>query len=77
MLILLVLIIAPISYHVSLNIDTVTSALVGIFSLITGKLPQFRAFGGSETENLALQNVQVRGETVHRWRAACADEGRA
>lgn len=35
------------------------TAVVGIFSLVTGKRPLFAAHGGSSRENLALQNVQV------------------
>nr|XP_033784650.1 glutamine-dependent NAD(+) synthetase isoform X2 [Geotrypetes seraphini] len=48
------------SYHIKLNIDTAVKAIVGIFSLVTGKVPQFRLHGGSSRENLALQNVQAR-----------------
>ncbi|GAB1301944.1 Glutamine-dependent NAD(+) synthetase [Apodemus speciosus] len=48
------------SYHISLSIDTVVKAVLGIFSLVTRKLPQFSAHGGSSRENLALQNVQAR-----------------
>ena len=47
------------SYHVNLDIDQVTSALVAIFTTATGRVPRFRVFGGSDAENLALQNVQV------------------
>ena len=39
--------------------DTAVSAVKGIFSLVTGKTPQFRVHGGSNAENLALQNIQV------------------
>ncbi|KAL4642031.1 glutamine-dependent NAD(+) synthetase [Arapaima gigas] len=48
------------STHINLNIDMAVKAILGIFSLVTGKLPQFRANGGSTRENLALQNVQAR-----------------
>ncbi|KAF9967030.1 glutamine-dependent NAD(+) synthetase [Mortierella alpina] len=48
------------SYHVDLNMDTVVSALQMLFTLVTGKTPAFRAHGGSNVENLALQNVQAR-----------------
>lgn len=43
--------------------DTAVSAVKGIFSLVTGKMPQFQVHGGSSAENLALQNIQVRGFT--------------
>uniref|UniRef100_A0A8I6GEG1 Glutamine-dependent NAD(+) synthetase n=2 Tax=Rattus norvegicus TaxID=10116 RepID=A0A8I6GEG1_RAT len=48
------------SYHISLNIDPAVKAILGIFSLVTGKFPRFSAHGGSSRENLALQNVQAR-----------------
>ncbi|XP_053416893.1 glutamine-dependent NAD(+) synthetase isoform X2 [Nycticebus coucang] len=48
------------SHHVGLNIDPAVKAVVGIFSLVTGKSPLFAAHGGSSRENLALQNVQAR-----------------
>ncbi|NWR25049.1 NADE synthetase, partial [Emberiza fucata] len=47
------------SYHISLNIDAAVKVLVGIFSLVTGRTPQFSVYGGSRRESLALQNVQV------------------
>lgn len=47
------------SYHVDLNMDTAVSAVKGIFSFVTGKSPQFKVHGGSNAENLALQNIQV------------------
>ncbi|XP_023042007.2 glutamine-dependent NAD(+) synthetase isoform X4 [Piliocolobus tephrosceles] len=48
------------SHHISLNIDPAVKAVMGIFSLVTGKSPLFAAHGGSSRENLALQNVQAR-----------------
>ena len=48
------------SYHYNLNIDTAVSAVLGIFSSLTGKTPQYKVQGGTQTENLALQNVQAR-----------------
>ncbi|KAI9270615.1 hypothetical protein BDA99DRAFT_502273 [Phascolomyces articulosus] len=48
------------SYHTDLNMDTVVSSIHGLFSLVTGKTPQYRIHGGSNTENLALQNIQAR-----------------
>ncbi|KAK2099920.1 hypothetical protein P7K49_021268 [Saguinus oedipus] len=47
------------SHHISLSIDPAVKAVMGIFSLVTGKSPLFAAHGGSSRENLALQNVQV------------------
>lgn len=40
--------------------DTAVSAVTGIFSMFTGKTPQFKVHGGSNAENLALQNIQAR-----------------
>lgn len=48
------------AYHVDLNMDTAVSAVQGIFSLVTGKTPRFGSQGGTNAENLALQNIQVR-----------------
>ncbi|XP_049748747.1 glutamine-dependent NAD(+) synthetase isoform X1 [Elephas maximus indicus] len=48
------------SHHIGLSIDPAVKAVVGIFSLVTGKHPLFAAHGGSSRENLALQNVQAR-----------------
>ncbi|XP_056615131.1 glutamine-dependent NAD(+) synthetase [Triplophysa dalaica] len=48
------------SNHLNINIDMAVKGMLGIFSMVTGKWPQFRANGGSPRENLALQNVQAR-----------------
>lgn len=48
------------SYHVDLDIDTVTGAIHTLFTTVTGKNPRFKMFGGTPTENLALQNIQAR-----------------
>uniref|UniRef100_A0A8C6QA80 Glutamine-dependent NAD(+) synthetase n=1 Tax=Nannospalax galili TaxID=1026970 RepID=A0A8C6QA80_NANGA len=48
------------SHHIGLGIDSAVKAILGIFSLVTGKHPRFAAHGGSSRENLALQNVQAR-----------------
>uniref|UniRef100_A0A8C2CVV0 Glutamine-dependent NAD(+) synthetase n=1 Tax=Cyprinus carpio TaxID=7962 RepID=A0A8C2CVV0_CYPCA len=48
------------SNHLNINIDMAVKGMLGIFSMVTGKWPQFRANGGSARENLALQNVQAR-----------------
>uniref|UniRef100_A0ABI7W2J6 Glutamine-dependent NAD(+) synthetase n=1 Tax=Felis catus TaxID=9685 RepID=A0ABI7W2J6_FELCA len=48
------------SHHIGLDIDPAVKAVVGIFSLATGKRPLFAVHGGSRRENLALQNVQAR-----------------
>lgn len=48
------------SYHMEINIDTAVNALLGIFNMVTGMTPKFRAHGGCARQNLALQNIQVR-----------------
>ena len=35
-------------------------AFLAIFTAVTGKIPQFKANGGTDRENLALQNIQAR-----------------
>lgn len=48
------------SYHVDLNMDSIVTAVRQLFGFVTGVHPQFRSQGGSNAENLALQNIQVR-----------------
>ncbi|KAG7891422.1 hypothetical protein KL905_000014 [Ogataea polymorpha] len=48
------------SYHVDLNMDSLVSATISVFEVTTGKKPVFKIFGGSNIENLALQNIQAR-----------------
>ncbi|OBA20806.1 glutamine-dependent NAD(+) synthetase with GAT domain-containing protein [Metschnikowia bicuspidata var. bicuspidata NRRL YB-4993] len=48
------------SYHIDMNMDTLVAGVVSVFEVATGKRPVFKIFGGSQTENLALQNIQAR-----------------
>lgn len=48
------------SYHVDLKMDKVVASVVALFEVATGKRPIFKIFGGSQIENLALQNIQAR-----------------
>jgi len=50
------------AYHLDINVDIVVDALVKLFCVVFGqdKEPRFKVYGGSETENLALQNIQAR-----------------
>ncbi|OUM52086.1 hypothetical protein BVG19_g1242 [[Candida] boidinii] len=48
------------SYHVDLNMDSIVLSMVSLFEVVTGKKPIFKIFGGSNIENLALQNIQAR-----------------
>lgn len=52
------------SHHYAFDIDSVTSAVLSVFTLVTKRTPQFRVHGGSATENLALQNIQARSRMV-------------
>ncbi|XP_074130530.1 glutamine-dependent NAD(+) synthetase isoform X2 [Sminthopsis crassicaudata] len=55
------------SYHINLNIDGVVKAIVEIFRLVTGKMPQFLVHGGSSREDLAMQSVQARVRMVFAY----------
>ncbi|KAH7388544.1 hypothetical protein KP509_16G081100 [Ceratopteris richardii] len=46
--------------HINLKIDGVVSSLLSLFQLVTGKVPRFKVDGGTNAENLALQNIQAR-----------------
>jgi NAD+ synthase (glutamine-hydrolysing) len=48
------------SYHLSIKIDLMVDAVIKVFSMTTGRTPQFLVHGGSNTEDLALQNIQAR-----------------
>ncbi|CAI4940001.1 BBT_HP_G0012110.mRNA.1.CDS.1 [Saccharomyces cerevisiae] len=48
------------SYHVDLKMDSLVSSVVSLFEVATGKKPIYKIFGGSQIENLALQNIQAR-----------------
>ncbi|XP_077985397.1 glutamine-dependent NAD(+) synthetase-like [Glandiceps talaboti] len=48
------------NYHLGVTIDTAVSAVLGIFTMVTGKIPRFKVNEGGIRENLALQNVQAR-----------------
>ncbi|GMM32918.1 glutamine-dependent NAD(+) synthetase [Saccharomycopsis crataegensis] len=48
------------AYHVDLNMDSLVGSVVNLFEVATGKRPIFKIFGGSQVENLALQNIQAR-----------------
>jgi NAD+ synthase (glutamine-hydrolysing) len=48
------------AYHVDMNMDTAVSAVQTIFGTVFGRKPRFKVHGGTEAENLALQNIQAR-----------------
>jgi len=49
------------SYHIDLNMDTVVTAVRQLFAFVTGIKPHFtsKVHGGSNAENLALDNIQA------------------
>ena len=50
--------------YLGIVIDVAIKAMVSVFTTVTNKTPRFRIYGGSQTENLALQNVQARTRMV-------------
>ncbi len=46
--------------HMDMNMDTAVAAITKLFTTLTKKKPQFKVHGGSDAENLALQNIQAR-----------------
>ena len=52
------------AYHINIDIDTVTTAIVNIFYAWSNWMPRFKSSGGSDAENLALQNIQARCRMV-------------
>jgi NAD+ synthase (glutamine-hydrolysing) len=47
------------AYHLDLNIDVVVNAIISLFTSVLSLTPRFRMHGGTNSENLALQNIQV------------------
>ncbi|KAL8749211.1 MAG: hypothetical protein Q9184_006898 [Pyrenodesmia sp. 2 TL-2023] len=52
------------AYHVDIDIDSVTNAIVNVFYGWSRWMPRFKSSGGSVAENLALQNIQARSRMV-------------
>jgi NAD+ synthase (glutamine-hydrolysing) len=48
------------SYHLTVPIDLMVSAVIKVFSLATNQSPRFLVRGGTLAEDLALQNIQAR-----------------
>ncbi|XWS48771.1 hypothetical protein CRYUN_Cryun13aG0104800 [Craigia yunnanensis] len=48
------------SWHLDVCIDGVVSSLLSLFQTLTGKRPRYKVDGGSNVENLGLQNIQAR-----------------
>lgn len=58
------------SYHLQLNIDKAISAFIAIFTTIFPLTPKYKSLGGSNVENLALQNLQARLRMVMSYMMA-------
>lgn len=52
------------SHHLNLDIDDVFHAQKGLLTNATGFEPKFKVHGGTDTSNLALQNIQARSRMV-------------
>jgi NAD+ synthase (glutamine-hydrolysing) len=52
------------SYHLEVPVLAIVTAVMQTFSKVIGKAPQYKHDGGSNAENLALQNVQARVRMV-------------
>lgn len=52
------------AYHTEADIDDMYHGAKGILAEATGFEPKFKMYGGTPTENLALQNIQSRSRMV-------------
>jgi NAD+ synthase (glutamine-hydrolysing) len=52
------------AHYIYITIDSVTEALENVFVKATQKRPKFKVHGGSDAENVALQNIQARSRMV-------------
>lgn len=52
------------AWHLDLSIDSVVSSLLSLFETLTGKRPRYKVDGGTNVENLGLQNIQARVRMV-------------
>ncbi|KAF8655132.1 hypothetical protein HU200_061269 [Digitaria exilis] len=52
------------SFHLNVPIDSIVSAFLSLFETLTGKRPRYKVDGGSNAENLGLQNIQARSRMV-------------
>jgi NAD+ synthase (glutamine-hydrolysing) len=59
------------AYHTAFNFDTVITALLSLFTQISGgRIPRFESQGGTPTEDIALQNIQARLRMVMAYLCA-------
>ncbi|CDY72048.1 BnaC06g41720D, partial [Brassica napus] len=52
------------AWHLDVCIDGVVSAVLSLFQTVAGKRPRYKVDGGSNAENLGLQNIQARMRMV-------------
>lgn len=52
------------SKHYAVTIDEAYEEIIKIMKQATGKTPKFNTHGGTDTEDLALQNIQARTRMV-------------
>ncbi|MCJ1336887.1 glutamine-dependent NAD(+) synthetase [Bachmanniomyces sp. S44760] len=52
------------AYHIDIDIDMVTTAIVNVFSIWSKWTPRFQSNGGSAMESISLQNIQARSRMV-------------
>jgi NAD+ synthase (glutamine-hydrolysing) len=57
------------AYHSYMQIDAAVKAVLWVFAIFisNGRLPRFDIFGGSSTEDIAIQNVQARLRMVFSY----------
>ncbi|KAJ1409863.1 NAD synthetase 1, isoform CRA_d [Ochromonadaceae sp. CCMP2298] len=58
------------SYHNTMVIDDIVSAVLSVFTTLSGKTPRFVSQGGGMSEDLALQNIQARLRMVMSYLCA-------
>lgn len=58
------------SYHNTLFIDEIVRSVLKVFSLLTGRTPKYLSQGGTNGEDLALQNIQARLRMVMSYLCA-------
>ncbi|KAF2455564.1 hypothetical protein BDY21DRAFT_289192 [Lineolata rhizophorae] len=52
------------AYHTDMSVDIVVNSLTKLLQLVTGFVPRYKVHGGSDAENIALQNIQARVRMV-------------
>jgi NAD+ synthase (glutamine-hydrolysing) len=48
------------SYHLAIKIDLMVEAVIKVFTMTTNHTPRYSVHGGTNAEDLALQNIQAR-----------------